>query len=275
MNPENTGTDLALEVKNVSKTFYLSQDTPSTLKERLFFMFKNRSVKVLKAVDNISLEIPRGETLGIIGRNGSGKSTLVRLMSGAFVPDKGGKIIRKGTSMLMHLGVGMSHELTARENIYVSGSALGMRRRDIDAVFNQILQFAELKPFVDSKIKHFSTGMVQRLSFAIAINARADIMFLDEVFAVGDQVFRRKANKVLEQNWIEGRTVVLVSHSMPNIRKYCHRVLYLKDGKAAYLGDPRKAIKMYHDDNPSDEKEAGNLKSQKKQFPGKRPVSPR
>jgi ABC-type polysaccharide/polyol phosphate transport system ATPase subunit len=124
----------------------------------------------------------------------------------------------------------------------------------VNSLFNQIVSFAELEEFVNTKIKHFSTGMIQRLSFSIAVNARADIMFLDEVFAVGDAVFRKRAVEVLEKSWIEGRTVIIVSHSMDNIKKYCQRVLYLKKGTVAFLGDPETAIKMYLEDSKVDEK---------------------
>lgn len=195
------------------------------------------------------MDVFPGEILGVIGRNGSGKSTLVKIMSGAFIPDKGGIVKRNGTSILLNLSVGISHELTARQNIYVCGSTLGLRIKQIDAIFDKILSFAELEGFADTKIKYFSSGMVQRLSFSIAVNVRAEIMFLDEVFAVGDELFRQKAIAELEKSWMNGRTVILVSHSMETIQQYCHRVLYMKKGKVAYLGDPQTAIALYHEDN--------------------------
>ncbi|HNP17400.1 MAG TPA: ATP-binding cassette domain-containing protein [Fulvivirga sp.] len=241
----------SLILKNVSKTFRISDKKVDTLKGRLFNLFSNENFKEFKAVDNINLEITKGENFGIIGRNGSGKSTLVKLMSGAFVPDEGGQIIKNGTSMLLNLGVGMSHELTARENVYVSGSALGLKIKEIDNIFNEIIAFAELEEFVDSKIKYFSSGMIQRLSFAIAINAGADIMFLDEVFAVGDAKFKKKAIEVMEKSWIDGRTIIMVSHSLSNIEQYCKRAIYLKKGKIAFLGDAKEAIKLYKEDNKS------------------------
>ncbi len=239
----------SLILENVSKTFCINDKKVDTLKGRLFNLFSNKNLKEFKAVDSISLEITKGENFGIIGRNGSGKSTLIKLMSGAFVPDKGGQIIKNGTSMLLNLGVGMSHELTARENVYVSGSALGLKIKDIDKIFNQIIAFAELEEFVDSKIKYFSSGMIQRLSFAIAVNAGADIMFLDEVFAVGDAKFKKKAVEVMEKSWIDGRTIIMVSHGLQNIAKYCERALYLKKGEVAFLGDAKEAIKLYNKDN--------------------------
>ncbi len=241
----------ALILKNVSKTFRIDEKKVDTLKGLLFNFIGNNNTKQFKAVDGVSFEIHKGENFGIIGRNGSGKSTLVKLMSGAFVPDKGGKIVRNGTSMLLNLGVGMSHELTARQNVYVSGSALGLKIKEIDKIFDQIIAFAELEEFVDSKIKYFSSGMIQRLSFAIATNAGADIMFLDEVFAVGDAKFKKKAIEVLEKSWIDGRTIIMVSHSLSNIEKYCKRAIYLKKGKIAFIGDAKEAIALYNEDNNS------------------------
>jgi ABC-2 type transport system ATP-binding protein len=149
----------------------------------------------------------------------------------------------------MNLGVGMSHELTARENIYVSSSVLGMKIKDIDKIFEQIVSFAELEGFIDTKIKYFSSGMVARLGFSIAVNAGASIMFLDEIFAVGDMKFQEKAIKVFESSWIEGKTVILVSHSMEVIKKYCSRTAYMKHGALVYLGETSTAIEMYLADN--------------------------
>lgn len=239
----------ALILKNVNKTFYIDQFSTDTLKSRLFNFMSKGEVKVLPALRNINFEIEKGENFGIIGRNGSGKSTLIKVMSGAFVPDKGGEVIRNGTCMLLNLGVGLSHELTASENIYVTGSALGLSLKKIDEIFNEVIAFAELEEFVNTKVKYFSSGMIQRLSFSIAVNAHADIMFLDEVFAVGDAVFKRKAVKVLEKSWIDGRTVIIVSHSMDNITNYCKRVAYLKKGEIVFIGDAKTGVEMYMADN--------------------------
>ncbi len=241
----------AIVIKNVSKTFRIYENKLGSFKDKVFNILSNKNSKEFKALNNINLDIAKGENFGIIGRNGSGKSTLVKLMSGAFIPDKGGEIVRNGTSMLLNLGVGMSHELTARQNIYVSGSALGLKIKEIEKIFDQIISFAELEDFVDSKIKYFSSGMIQRLSFAIAVNAGADIMFLDEVFAVGDAKFKKKAIEVMEKSWIDGRTIIMVSHSLTNISKYCKRAIYLKNGEIAFLGDAKTAIKMYNEDNAS------------------------
>ena len=237
--------EIAVSLKNVSKTFRFSDKTFHTLQQRLFNLHKKNKKQHLKAVKNVNLDIYKGECIGIIGRNGSGKSTLTKIMSGSYIPDKGGEVVKNGTSLLLNLGVGFSHELTARENIYVNGSTLGLRIKEIDKIFNDIIEFADLQDFVDTKIKYYSSGMIQRLSFSTAIYANADIIFLDEVFAVGDEKFRDKATKVLEENWINGRTAILVSHSIGLIEKYCNRTILMHQGELLHFGDTKEAIEKY------------------------------
>lgn len=244
----STEKDFAIIAKNVSKTFHITEDSHNTVKHRLFNLFNPPRAKKVPAIKMLSLEIKKGECVGFIGRNGSGKSTLTKLFAGVYKSDTG-YIKIDGTTMLMNLGVGMSFELTARENIYVSGSVLGLKIKEIDAIFDKLIEFAELKDFVDTKIKFFSAGMVARLAFSIAVNAGADIMFLDEIFAVGDMKFQEKAIKVFESSWIEGKTVVLVSHTMDIIQKYCQRSAYLKKGELIYFGDTAKAVELYLKDN--------------------------
>jgi ABC-2 type transport system ATP-binding protein len=240
--------DIALSAKNISKTFHISEDSHNTVKHRLFNIFNPPRRKRVEAIKMVSLEINKGECIGLIGRNGCGKSTLVKLLSGVYPADSGTLKVN-GSTMLMNLGVGMSQELTARENIYVSASILGLKIKEVDLIFDTIIDFAELREFVDTKVKYFSSGMMARLSFSIAVNAGADIMFLDEIFAVGDMIFQEKAIRVFESSWIQGKTVVLVSHNMEVIRKYCRRVGYMKNGKMIFWGDPEAAIKLYQEDN--------------------------
>ena len=236
-------------MRNVSKTFSLLENKSDSIKQKLFNLFSHgNATRDFVALKEVNLDIHKGETIGLIGRNGSGKTTLTKIMSGSYLPDKGGIVERKGNSMLMNLGVGMSHELTAIQNIYISGSVLGMKKNVLEKKIPEILKFAELEEFADTKIKNYSSGMVQRLSFSIAVNAGADILFLDEVFAVGDLKFRQKAIEVFEKSWIDGRTVIMVSHSLANIQKYCNRCLYLKNGEVQYFGDPKTAIEMYKED---------------------------
>lgn len=240
--------NIAINARNISKTFHISEDSHNTVKHRLFNLFNPPRRKDVAAVKKLSLEIKKGECIGLLGRNGSGKSTLVKVLAGVY-PTDSGYVRINGSTMLMNLGVGMSQELTARENIYVSGSVLGLKIKEVDAIFDEIVAFAEIKEFVDTKVKFFSSGMMARLAFSIAVNAGADIMFLDEIFAVGDMKFQEKAIKVFESSWIEGKTVVLVSHSMETIQKYCNRAAYMEYGELKFFGDTAKAIEMYAADN--------------------------
>lgn len=240
--------NFALVAKNISKTFHISEDSHNTVKHRLFNLFNPPKRKNVPALKMMSFEIEKGECVGLIGRNGCGKSTLTKVLAGVYPSDTGYLKIN-GSTMLMNLGVGMSHELTARENIYVCSSVLGLKIKEVDEIFDKIVDFAELREFIDTKIKYFSSGMVARLGFSIAVNAGADIMFLDEIFAVGDMKFQEKAIKVFESSWIQGKTVILVSHSMGVIEKYCKKAAYMKDGEIKFFGDTATAIRMYQEDN--------------------------
>lgn len=239
---------LAIEARNISKTFHITEDSHNTIKHRLFNLFNPPRASKVEALKTMDFEVRKGECVGLIGRNGCGKSTLTKILAGVYPTDTG-YININGSTLLMNLGVGMSHELTARENVYVSASVLGMKIKEIDKIFDKIIKFAELEESVDRKIKFFSSGMLARLGFSIAINAGADIMFLDEIFAVGDVKFQEKAIKVFESSWIEGKTVVLVSHTMNTIMKYCSRTAFMKHGNLEFFGDTEKAIELYMEDN--------------------------
>jgi len=240
--------EIAITAKNISKAFHITEDSHNTVKGRLFNIFNPPRAKEILALKKMSFEIKKGECIGLIGRNGCGKSTLTKILAGVYPSDSGYTKIN-GSTMLMNLGVGMSYELTARENVYVSASVMGMKIKEVDKIFDEIIDFAELREFVDTKIKYFSSGMMARLAFSIAVKAGADIMFLDEVFAVGDLKFQEKAIKVFESSWIEGKTVILVSHSLEIIKKYCTRVAYLRNGELIFFGDTDAAIEQYIADN--------------------------
>lgn len=239
---------LAIDAKNISKAFHITEDSHNTVKHRIFNIFNPPRSKKVEALKMMDFQVKRGECVGLIGRNGCGKSTLTKILAGVYPTDTG-YINIKGSTLLMNLGVGMSHELTARENVYVSASVLGLKIKEVDAIFDKIIAFAELEESVDRKIKFFSSGMLARLGFSIAINAGADIMFLDEIFAVGDVKFQEKAIRVFESSWIEGKTVILVSHSMDTIKKYCTRTAFMKHGSLVFYGDTDKAIELYMEDN--------------------------
>jgi len=239
---------IAISAKNISKTFHIFEDSHNTVKHRLFNLFNPPTRKDVPALKATSIEIKRGECIGLIGRNGCGKTTLTKVLAGVYPTDTG-NIKITGSTMLMSLGVGMSHELTARENVYVSGSVLGLKIKEVDQLFDKVIEFAEVRDFVDTKIKFFSAGMMARLAFSIAVNAGADVMFLDEIFSVGDMKFQEKAIKVFESSWINGKTVVLVSHGMNIISQYCNRAVFMKDGRIEFFGDTQKAIELYTADN--------------------------
>jgi len=239
---------IAITAKNISKTFHISEDSHNTVKHRLFNLFNPPKRKDVSALKITSLEIKKGECIGLIGRNGCGKTTLTKVLAGVY-PSDTGFIKISGSTMLMNLGVGMSQELTARENIYVSGSVLGLKIKEVDKLFDEIVDFAEIRNFIDTKVKFFSSGMMARLAFSIAVNAGADIMFLDEIFSVGDMKFQEKAVKVFESSWIQGKTVILVSHSMDVIKKYCNRSAFMKNGQIEFFGETGKAVELYTADN--------------------------
>ena len=239
---------IAIEARNISKIFNVTEDSHNTVKHRLFNLFNPPRARKVEALKPMNFEVLKGECVGLIGRNGCGKSTLTKILAGVYPTDTG-TIRINGSTLLMNLGVGMSHELSARENVYVSASVLGLKIKEIDTIFDKIIEFAELEDSVDRKIKHFSSGMLARLAFSIAINAGADIMFLDEIFAVGDLKFQEKAIKVFESSWIEGKTVILVSHTMATIQKYCTRTAFMKHGSLEFFGDTDKAIELYMEDN--------------------------
>jgi ABC-2 type transport system ATP-binding protein len=238
--------ETVIRLVNASKTFVIRDKSSNTIRDGIMSLFKYNPKRRIKAVQNIDLEIKKGEFFGVIGRNGSGKSTLLNLMTKAYPVDKGGSAEINGRFITLTLGMGFNSELTTRQNIYTNASILGLTFRQIGEVFDFILDFAELHDFVDTKIKYFSKGMVSRLSFAIALHAKADIFLMDEFFGgVGDTRFNKKCKAVFKRSFIDGRTIVHVSHKMGPIVKHCDRVLLLNKGKMVQLGKPEEVIKTY------------------------------
>ena len=238
--------NIAIQLKNINKTYSILDKSSASLHGKVISMFTHTSKREIKALSNINLEIKKGEFFGIMGHNGSGKSTLLKIMSGAYPPDKGGGISMNGRFMLLSLGLGFNPQLTARENIYLNASILGLTLKEIGNVFHDIVEFAELRKFVDTQVKYFSTGMVARLKFAIAVHADADIFLMDEFFGgVGDASFKAKSEAVFHDTLIEGRTIVHVSHSVKTIEKHCNRVLLLHQGEMIGIGTPDEIIPEY------------------------------
>ena len=238
--------DIAIELKNISKTFTVLDKDSQSLHGRIISLITHTKKREIKALQNINLEIKKGEFFGIMGHNGSGKSTLLRIMSGAYPPDNGGYVKVNGRYMLLTLGLGFNKQLTARENIYLNASILGLTLKQIGKIFHDIISFAELEDFVDTQVKYFSSGMLSRLKFAIAVYADADIFLMDEFFGgVGDARFKEKSEAIFHESLVKGRTIVHVSHSISTIKDHCHRVLLLHQGLPVALGEPEAVIEEY------------------------------
>ena len=252
--------DIAIELKNISKTYSFLEKSSGTMKGRLLSLFTATKRREIQALKNINLEIKKGEFFGILGHNGCGKSTLLKIMSGAYPPDPGGTVKINGRFMLLTLGLGFNSQLTARENIYLNASILGLTLKQIGKIFHQIIEFAELENYVDTQIKYFSTGMVSRLKFAIAVQADADIFLMDEFFGgVGDVRFKKKSEKIFHESLIKGKTIVHVSHSLKTIRKHCTRVLLLHQGNPIAIDTPEVIIPQ-HEELMKDRKEKWRAK---------------
>ena len=238
--------NIAICLQNINKTYSVFDKSATSLHGKIISNFTHSSKREIKALTNINLEIEKGEFFGIMGHNGSGKSSLLRIMSGAYPPDKGGEIDMNGRFMLLSLGLGFNPQLTARENIYLNASILGLTLKEIGNVFNEIVEFADLRKFVDTQVKYFSTGMAARLKFAIAVHADADIFLMDEFFGgVGDAGFKAKSEAVFHDSLVEGKTIVHVSHSEKTIEKHCDRVLLLHHGEMIGIGTPDEIIPEY------------------------------
>jgi len=242
IEPDNP---IAIRVSGLHKSFILPTERAWGLKQAFFNRLRGvKGYREQKVLDNISFEIKKGEFVGIVGRNGSGKSTLLKILSGIYYPEKGTVTINGNLVPFIELGVGFNPELTGRENVYLNGALLGFSHKEMEAMYDEIVDFAELKPFMDQKLKNYSSGMQVRLAFSIAIRAKGDILVLDEVLAVGDAAFQKKCNDYFES--LKGhQTVILVTHSMENVEKYCTRAILLENGKIVQDGSPKKVAQSY------------------------------
>jgi lipopolysaccharide transport system ATP-binding protein len=197
------------------------------------------------AVRDVSFEIPRGDVVGVIGRNGAGKSTLLKLLSRITEPTEGYGEIRGRVGSLLEVGTGFSNELTGRENTYLNGAILGMRKAEIARKFEEIVAFAEIEKFLDTPVKHYSSGMYMRLAFAVAAHLEPEILIVDEVLAVGDAAFQKKCLNKMQEVGRAGRTVIFVSHSMPAIARLCPKTVLLEGGKVARFGPTHEVVSHY------------------------------
>lgn len=237
--------DYKIIVDNVYKTFNVYLDKANTIKEKLlFFASRNRKEK-REVLQGINLKIKKGEVVALIGTNGSGKSTLLKLMTKIIYPNKG-KIITNGKlTSLLELGAGFHPDFSGRENIYFNASIFGLTKNEIDERLEDIIDFSELRPFIDNPVRTYSSGMFMRLAFAVAINVDADILLIDEILSVGDEHFQNKCfDKMLELK-NKGKTMVFVTHSMQSVRKLCDRTVWLCNGKIKMDGDTNKVVDEY------------------------------
>lgn len=236
-----------IAIKDVTMKFDISTSDVSGIKEFLINKVKGQEThRDFMALNHVSIDVYKGEVLGIIGTNGSGKSTLLKLVSGAMYPTSGKINVDKDKVQLLSLGTGFDRELTARENIYLSGAIIGYTKKFLDENFDKIIEFAELEDFVEEKVKNFSSGMVSRLAFSLAtVGEAAEILILDEILSVGDEFFRKKSLKRVKEIIHGGSTVIMVAHSMSSIIENCTKVVWLEKGKVKMIGEPKVVCKAY------------------------------
>lgn len=236
----------AIVVDNISKVFKLHENPVHSVKERMLNMGRSK-YREFVALEPMSLSISTGTTLGILGHNGSGKSTLLKVVSGILKPTTGQIRLRGRLASLLELGAGFHPELTGRENVYINAAFLGISRKEIEKRFDDIVEFSELDQFIDEPVKHYSSGMYVRLGFAVAVNLDPDVLLVDEVLAVGDEVFQRKCLDRVRQFQQEGRTIVVVTHAADVVRQVCQRAIVLDHGKLVADGAPGDAIRIFRE----------------------------
>ena len=239
----------AIRILGLNKTFHLPRDQAHTLKERALHPFRKREFDLLKAVSDVSVEIIEGEFFGIVGRNGSGKSTLLKCLAGIYDTDSGEISISGRLSPFIELGVGFNPNLPARDNVIINAIMLGLSRKEAQERFDSIIEFAELEEFTELRLKNYSSGMQVRLAFSVAVQVDADILLMDEVLAVGDASFQRKCFDEFVRLRSIGKTIVLVTHDMGSIQRFCDRAMLLERGRVVEIGDPASVARRYNDLN--------------------------
>lgn len=240
---------MAVEVKDVTMIFNMASESLGSLKEYFISLARHKLFfEEFRALKHISFNVHRGEVVGLVGTNGSGKSTMLKIIAGVLEPSEGEVKVHGNIAPLIELGAGFDPELTARENIYLNGALLGYTKEFIDASFDEIIEFAELKDFVDMPLKNFSSGMVARIAFAIATITEPDILIVDETLSVGDVFFQQKCERRI-QHFIESGdvTVLFVSHSMEQVERICQRAVWIEKGDLRMDGPVNEVCKAYHD----------------------------
>lgn len=246
----NKNKEVAISVRGLSKSFKLPHEQNSGIKQAIVNFAKHKKgYEVQHVLEDISFEVNKGDFFGIVGRNGSGKSTLLKLIAGIYTPDKGELEIDGTLIPFIELGVGFNPELTGRENVFLNGALLGFSRKEMDSMYDDIVKFAELEKFMDQKLKNYSSGMQVRLAFSIAIRADSDILILDEVLAVGDAAFQQKSFNYFEKIKASNKTVILVTHDMSSVNRFCNRAVLIENGSLKLVGSPDEIANQYTEDN--------------------------
>lgn len=241
---------IAVSLSGVTVSYRSYKERPTSLKETLVRFFKSRKLRYFSTFDalkNINLEIERGKVFGIIGSNGAGKSTLLKVIAGVLPPTQGELTVNGKVDSLIQLGAGFDPELNAIENIYLNSSLHQKSRKEISERIPHILEFAELEEFATTPIKYYSSGMFARLGFSVAIDREPDILIVDEVLAVGDERFQKKCQKVFENFLKQKKTIIMVSHSLEQLRDMSDRLAVISKGRLIFVGEPNKALEIYRD----------------------------
>lgn len=243
MKEENN--DIAIKVNHVYKSFNVYYDRANTLKERLLFIGRNKKREKREILNDINIDIKKGETVALIGVNGSGKSTLLKLMTQIIFPNKGTIETHGKLTSLLELGAGFHPDFSGRENIYFNSSIFGLTKKEIDSRLEQIIEFSELGELIDNPVRTYSSGQYMRLAFSVAINVDAEILLIDEILSVGDQHFQEKCFNKMRELKKEGKTMVFVTHSMESVRNLCDRAIWLYDGKIRMDGNTNEVVNEY------------------------------
>ena len=245
-----TENNIAVKIDHVSKSFRLPTEASTSLRTTMVNYFRGiKGYKEQHILKDISFDVKKGDFFGIVGKNGSGKSTLLKIISQIYAPEKGAVTVNGNLVSFIELGVGFNPELTGRENVYLNGALLGFSKKEMDELYDEVVAFSELEEFMDRKLKNYSSGMQVRLAFSIAIHADSEILLLDEILAVGDEAFQAKCNDYFLQLKEEGKTVILVTHDMGSVKKYCNKAVLIDDEEVKVIGSPDDVDNQYSLDN--------------------------
>ena len=240
---------ISIKLENICKSYKIYSDKRQTLKEKMLFKSNKKSVDSRKVLKDISFSVNKGEPMGIIGKNGCGKSTLLKLLSKIIYPDSGDIQINGRVSSLIELGAGFHPDMSGRENLYTNASILGLEKKEIDKRFENILEFSELREFIDNPVRTYSSGMYLRLAFSVAVNVEPDILLIDEILSVGDINFQKKSFNKIKEIKKNGTTIVIVSHSLGQIEELCSRCIWLDNGYVREIGDSKEIrLRKYYNE---------------------------